>query len=100
MSVDNATLFPLPDCPSPRMKWVAMMKERGALTHYCDHPEQEPWMAIFPMDDEEGDKTSIADIMATSCRLYDEAGLIAYGQTEPAALEALAVIHKIKLWNQ
>jgi hypothetical protein len=87
----------LPETPSPRILWMRKMKAEGMLTHNADHCDEDPWMAIVPM---EGHKGTIDAIMAEWCRLYDEMDVVGYGQTEIDAMIDCACKNKIKLWNE
>ena len=87
-------LFEIPVQLSPRLRWI---EKHGFLTHFCDDPDQHPWMAIIPMDGHTG---SIGEIMEEWCGLYDEMDLIGWGDTEREAINDCAVKNKIKLWNE
>jgi len=88
----NDTLFDIPESKSPRLLWI---EKHGVLTHHSPHMDDDPWMAIIPFDGHTG---SIGAIMAEWCRLYDETGMIGYGETE--AIVKLAIAHNLKLWNE
>lgn len=87
-------LFIIEPSLSPRLKWIA---EHGILIHHAPHCDEDPWMAIIPM---EGHCGSVGEIMAEWCGLYDDCDLIGYGQTEDEALIQCAIKNKITLWNQ
>lgn len=57
----------------------------GVLTHHSnDMPPGEGWMAILPFDDDRGKTIDL--MIAESCRLYDEAGRVAFGPTREIAI--------------
>ena len=84
---------------SPKLRWVKRLKAVECVkTHRSEIMTNAPWMALLPrMKDRDRD---IGAIMADSCRLYDEAGLIGYGDTEVEAIIDLCVNVKIPLWNE
>lgn len=90
-------LFSIEPSMSPRLAWKTRMLDGNMLTHRnteCDPP----WCAILVQERDKG--KSIGLIMAESCRLYDEAGWYAEGDTELEAMEELAVKNKIPLSNE
>ena len=86
----------LPVQLSPRLAWV---QKNHVLTHYFEDaaPGQE-WMAIAAMPEDSG--LSIAECMARHCRIYDEGGLIGYGETEKEAQRDLGIKIGVPLWNE
>lgn len=87
-------LFDIPECLSPRLKW---MKDHGILTHHnpdCDPP----WIAIKPMLPEHKGK-NIGEIMGDACRLYDEGGWIGEGEGEADAMADLARKINLPSWH-
>lgn len=88
-------LFSIPESLSPRLRWIAA---HGILSHHSPHCPESPWMALKPVDADKG--KAIGDIMAESCCLYDEAGMIGYGMTEADAILDLAVNLNLPLWNE
>lgn len=89
-------LFPVEavSMDSPRIAW---MKRNSILTHFSPQME-EPWLAIAAMPEDRG--KNISQIMSESCRLYDEANLCGYGQTEEEAIVDLAEKNMWPLWNE
>jgi hypothetical protein len=87
-------LFDVPISKSPRLQWI---EEMGILTHRASHMP-DPWMAIQPLI-EDNDK-DIPTIMLESCRIYDDANLIGYGQSEDEAITNLAKNIGLRLWNE
>ena len=87
-------LFDIPTTKSPRLLWL---EKHGFLTHKADHVDEDPWMAIIPM---EGHTGSIVEIMAEWCGLYEEMNAIGYGHTESDAINDCAIKMNIKLWNE
>lgn len=88
------SLFAIPETKSPRLLWI---EKHGVLTHHAPHCDEDPWMAIIPMD---GHKGSVGAIMAEWCRLYDECNAVGYGKTEADAIVDLACNLNIPLWNE
>jgi hypothetical protein len=84
---------------SPKLRWIKRLKAVECVkTHRSSIMTDAPWMALLPeKNDRERD---IGDIMADSCRLYDEAGRIGYGDTEEAAIIDLCCNVRIQLWNE
>ena len=87
-------LFQIEETKSPRLKWL---DQHGFMTHEADHLDEDPWMAIIPMEDHKG---NIGEIMAEWCGLYEEMGIIGYGNTEQDAIDDCAAKMKIPLWNE
>lgn len=88
-------LFQLPPSLSPRLSWIAA---QGILTHHAPHCPEAPWMALQPFKEDTG--KDIGTIMAESCRTYDDADALGYGQTEDEAIVDLAKKQGLKLWNE
>lgn len=89
-------LFPEARQLSPRLQWKA---EHGILTHFFPHAERgQQWMAIRPLPEDAG--LSIAECMARHCRIYDEGGLIGYGDTQEESERDLAAKLNLPLWNE
>lgn len=65
----------------------AFMEKHGVLSHLCRGMGQRKWMALIPIDEDKG--KSLFDIMAESCRLYDEAGMIGEAESELQAVRNL-----------
>ena len=79
---------------SPRLLWI---RKHDIKTHRSDNvPESESWMALMPQEKDRN--RELADIMAESCRLYDECGHIGYGATEDDAIAELARNVGLRLW--
>jgi hypothetical protein len=87
-------LFDIPESKSPRLQWI---EDMGILTHRAPHMP-EPWMAIQPLEEDKG--KGIPTIMSESCRIYDDANLVGYGQTEDEAITNLAKNLGLRLWNE
>jgi hypothetical protein len=62
-----------------------LMEGHGILTHHSPGMP-EPWLALKPNADLGDVGSDIGTIMARHCRLYDEAGWLAYGKTESEAV--------------
>lgn len=79
----------LPDRPSLRVKLTAFKKKHGIKTHRAIglSREEEPWLAIIPFKEDKG--KSVCEIMAYSCRLYEEAEFCAFGTGELTAVRKL-----------
>jgi len=91
-------LFPdLAPCKSPRLLWL---ERQGFLTHHNPElsDEESPWIALLP-EQEDKDKV-VGQIMAESCRLYDEVFGLGYGTTEQEAILDLCKKKSIPLWNE
>lgn len=86
------TLFQLP-CKQPRKRRSDQALFDLARKHHVKTmrsrtmPKDEAWLAVLPQ--EEDRERRIVDIMADSCRLYDDAGLIATGRTRAKAIQEL-----------
>jgi hypothetical protein len=91
----NDELFTIPETLSPRLLWIAA---NCILTHHAPHCPEAPWIAIQPFDGDRGKE--VGEIMAESCRLYDDADAIGYGQTEDEAIVSLAKKLNLRLWNE
>ena len=83
----NSTLFDLPECPSPRLRW---MKEHEITTLHSPQMEEEPWCAYVGV---------LSDILR-ECILMETDGRLCYGDTEQEAVERLARAQGWKLWNE
>lgn len=86
----TAHLFEFPaTAPSLRTKLTIFKKKHGIQTHRAKHlrREEEPWLALIPFDDDRG--KDIGQIMADSCRLYEEAGYCALATGELTAVRKL-----------
>lgn len=87
-------LFNIEPTLSPRLRWIA---DNDILTHHAPHCEEAPWMAVQPFDEDKG--KDIGNIMAESCRLYDDADALGYGMTQDEAIVNLARKLNLRLWN-
>jgi hypothetical protein len=94
--MNNDELFPVEAVAmdSPRLAW---MKRNNILTHFSSGMP-DPWLAIAAMPEDVG--KNIGQIMAESCRLYDEANLCGYGATEEEAIVDLAEKNMWAIWNE
>lgn len=90
MKSEQAVLIDVPpDGPTRAERIEAFKKAHNILTlEGCDD-----WIALIPFREDEG--KSIFDCIAQSCRLYDEAGQSATGQTEDGAIITLCEQQKI-----
>lgn len=84
--VPQTTLFDMDACLSlsPYAKWKKWMtEEKGVLTHYADHMEEEgsAWAAFV----------GGWDTVMSSCAIMEETGQMKFGTTEREALEKLAM---------
>lgn len=79
----------LPDAPSLRVKLTAFKKKHGIKTHRAKwfSREEEPWLALIPFEDDKG--KNVGQIMAESCRLYEESERCAFGTGELTAVRKL-----------
>jgi hypothetical protein len=78
-----------PTSKSARVKLTEFKRLHGIGT-YCSpglRREDHPWIAIVPFDEDKG--KSIGEIMAHSCRLYEESGYCATGAGELSAIRTL-----------
>jgi hypothetical protein len=75
--------------PSNRVKLTAFKEAHGIKTHQAKHMrrEDEPWLAIIPFDEDK--EKCVGEIMADSCRLYEESGYCATGTGEVSAIRKL-----------
>jgi hypothetical protein len=92
-------LLDVPKSLSPRKAW---MQQHGVLTHWFREAEPgQRCMAIIPLlrDIAAGHGKSVAECMAHSARLYDDAGLIGYGDTLEDALTSLAARYELPTWK-
>lgn len=90
------TLFDMNSVAMDSPRLVAI-KAADIQTHHAPHMEEDAWIAI-PMnyareildgyDLTPTEKSSIADMMASYCRLLEEYGVIFYGETEREAQDA------------
>lgn len=104
----QTNLLDVQETLSPRLKWADRVKsELRIATHYCDG---QGWMAfsmVKACELLEGYDLTFTqqhnpfELMAGYCRLMDEAGILADNEpTEFDAIVAVAMIHKIRLWNE
>lgn len=92
----TGTLLDVPqDRPSTRTRLRSFTREHGILTFRSKGftREEEPWIAIKPIPGDES--KNIGEIMADSCRLYDEAGYLATGTGELTAVRKLCELRGI-----
>lgn len=73
--------------PTKHEKLKSFMAEHGVLSHFCGNMEHGKWMALIPIEEDKG--KNLFDIMAESCRLYDEAGMIGEAESELQAVRNL-----------
>lgn len=91
----NSLFATLPEQLSPRRAW---MQQHGVLTHWFRHAEPgQRCMAIIPLPEDQG--LNVAECMARHCRIYDEGGLIGYGDTLEDSLLDLAAKKGIPDWK-
>lgn len=94
--MNTPLLFDIPkDAPSYAARLTAFKAEHGILTHRARlfAREDHPWSAMLPLERDRG--RDMADIMAESCRIYDEAGRVVTGTGELAAVRTLCENFKI-----
>jgi hypothetical protein len=88
--IKQLTLLDVPATDASRgAKLAALKKEHGILTHRsgCLGKGEKPWIALLPIEEDKG--KDLFDIMAESCRLYDESGWCAYAEGELSAVRLL-----------
>lgn len=89
-------LFDLPaTAPSFRSKLSDFKQAHGILTYKSVGMlrRDEPWIALIPFADDRGKE--VGEIMAESCRLYEESGYCALGEGELTAVRKLCSQKKI-----
>lgn len=102
------TLFEIPQCDSPRLKWLARVKvELQIFTHFCNSGK---WMAfsqskavefLAEYDLTQSQKENPIELFAGYCRLLEESKQLADGEpTEEDAIIHVATIHGKRLWNE
>lgn len=90
-------LFAVPPTrPSARSRLTEFKRKHGILTHRTDSfmRKEEPWLALLPTNEDKG--KSVSQIMADSCRLYDESGYVATGTGELSAVRKLCELRGIE----
>lgn len=87
-------LFDLPKTgPSIQTRINEFKKLHHIKTHRSDACPEAPWIALLPTDEDKD--REIFDIMADSCRLYDEAKMLVESTGELSAIRKLCEMNSI-----
>ena len=78
-----------PVAPSRHSRLARFKRRHGIKTWRTPGMRRadEPWIAVLPISKDLG--KDILDLMAESCRLYEESGKLAYGTGELSAVRTL-----------
>lgn len=87
----QATLFDLgpPQAPTKRARLHAFMRQHDIRTYKTNRMQRKehPWIALIPFHNDA--TKDLYTIMAESCRLYEEAKMLATGEGELSAVRTL-----------
>ena len=95
------TLFPLPPDRKKAQHEQRADKLRGFMNAHAIITHRAPimiypWTAMIRFEEDRLADKSLAQCMAESARLYEECGMIAFGQSERQAVVNLCLRHGIK----